>query len=351
MTADAPLWSWQHGSAARVDVEPEAIAFADIDGWHGDDHSEALRALASGTAAKSPQGLDRGEACAYIEANFAPFRVCDTPGLLTAYYEPEVRGSRRSSTRFSIPVYARPPELAPLPADAVSLQADGLTAGVRTADGWAPYFTRREIEQGALAGRGLEILYLDDPLDAYLMHVQGSALVHLVEGGMVRLAFDGKNGHPYTSIGKLLIGMGLLDAKHATLDRLLDVLRSDMAQAQTFLHENKSYIFFREREETAAGPTGSSGSMLVAGRSLAVDPRYHAFGSLIWVAAPELCWEGAPFARLTVAHDTGSAIIGAQRGDLFCGTGAAAQQVAGAVRHEANFVLLRARGEVVPYGL
>lgn len=346
---DAPLWSWQHGSAGGPPLECEPVRYDDIQGWDDDDHSEAFSLPASGARAGLPHNLNRDEARAYIEANFAPFRIRDTtPGLLTAYYEPKLRGSRQFGSRFSIPVYARPPELAPLPADATSLQQAGLTAGVWTTDGWVPYLTRREIEQGALAGRGLEILYLDDVLDAYLMHVQGSALVHLEEGGSVRLAFDGKNGHPYTSIGKLLIALGLLDASHATLDRLLDVLRSDLDRAQTFLHENKSYIFFREREATAAGPTGSSGATLIAGRSLAIDPRYHAFGSLIWVNAPELTWDGAPFARLAVAQDTGSAIIGPQRGDLFCGTGAAVQQVAGAVRHRADFVLLRPRGESVP---
>lgn len=335
------LWAWQHGAAERIAYDVEEIQFSGIPGWDLDRVSEALRANLTLAPELAAAADSEAAARTYIESRYQPYRVIKNPGLLTAYYEPELRGSRTRQGAYTVPVYRRPPDLAPVDESADALKQAGLTAGLRTAEGLKPYPTREAIETGALEGRGLELLYVDDPLDAYLMHVQGSGLVRLAEGGTVRLAFDGKNGHPYSSVGRMLIEKGLLAESGASLDRVLDILRSDPGRGASLLRENKSYIFFREREEAAEAPTGSSGARLVPGRSLAVDPRYHAFGSLIWVSAPPLQFDGQPFPRLLAAHDTGSAIQGAQRGDLFCGTGADAGYFAGRVRHACEFIVLR----------
>ncbi len=337
------LWAWQHGAIEPVsDITVEDVAFNEIEGWREDAVGEALRAnrLFLPDQAGSP-----GDAHEYLETHYRALRIRHgEPGLLTAYYEPELRGCRIMDGAYTVPIYRRPPELIPLdPLDeqAAELVQSGLTAGIRTNDAFAPFASRAEIEAGALTGRRLELLYVDDPLDAYLMHVQGSGLVHLAEGGSVRLAFDGKNGHPYTSIGKAMIERGLLSPDTATLDDVLGVLKQDAERARALLAENKSYIFFREREDKTDAALGSSGAHLVRGRSLAVDPRYHAFGTLLWVSAPGLSFEGRPFRRLMAAHDTGSAIRGPQRGDLFCGTGAEAGAFAGRVRHSCEFIVLQ----------
>ena len=146
---------------------------------------------------------DRQKARAFFEQTFAPFRILAAPGLLTSYFEPVLKGSRKQSAAFPVPVYRRPPDLSPLlPGHPLSNQ--GLTAGRETPGGFEPYFTRAEIEAGALAGKGLELLFVADRLEAFVMHVQGSGLIELDDGAHVRITFDGKNGHPYSSVAKLL---------------------------------------------------------------------------------------------------------------------------------------------------
>ncbi len=174
------------------------------------------------------------------------------------------------------------------------------------------------------------------------MHVQGSGLIELDDGSAVRLTFDGKNGHPYTSVAKLLVQRGHLTLEEADLEGMLAWLRAQ-PDPQLFLNENKSFIFFKEMELTATAPRGSSGAELRPGRSLAADPLYHAPGSPVWVVAPELDFEGTPLRRLLVAQDTGSAIVGPQRGDIFAGMGAEARRIAGRVRHRCEFIVLRPR--------
>ena len=191
-----------------------------------------------------------------------------------------------------------------------------------------------------MAGLGLEILYLADPVQVFIMHVQGSGLVQLDDGAAVRLTFDGKNGHAYTSIAKVLVERGELSREGAHLEGMVAWLMA-RPERLALLNENKSYIFFKELEYSAPTPMGSSGAHLQPGRSLAADPLYHAAGTPIWVAAPELTFESAPFHRLLIAQDTGSAITGPQRGDVFAGTGADAGRVAGRIRHRCAFITLR----------
>ncbi len=342
-------WRWQHSRAEAGPAQFEPVQFEAIDGWSADDHCAALACYLQ-LAGQMQQPLpdpaevssllvDRKKARFFFEKNFAAFRVSAAPGLLTAYFEPVLKGSRRPSPAFNVPVYRRPDDLAPLPQGHPLAQLC-LTAGRKTASGFEPYSTRAEIEAGILAGLGLEILYLADPVQVFIMHVQGSGLVQLDDGAAVRLTFDGKNGHAYTSIAKVLVDRGELSREGAHLEGMVAWLMA-RPERLALLNENKSYIFFKELEYSAPTPMGSSGAHLQPGRSLAADPLYHAAGTPIWVAAPELTFESAPFHRLLIAQDTGSAITGPQRGDVFAGTGADAGRVAGHIRHPCAFITLR----------
>lgn len=349
-----PLWRWQFGEAEPQPMDMTPISFADIAGWTEDDHAAALAALRLSLATDdasplaklvaalgdtpSPQAARR-----FFEANFTPRRV--TPqaesAIVTGYFEPELLGSLEKTPEFGVPVYALPADLVLVTAES---RPDGWpgdhTGGRETPDGLAPYFTRREIEAGALAGRGLELLYLADPAACFVMHVQGSGLVRLPDGKGVRLGFSGKNGHPYTSIGKLLVQRGELEAASATLDALLAWIRADDERGRRLMQENASFIFFHIRDEAAQGPS-AHGVPLTAGRSLAVDPRYHRLGTPVWVEAKGLADEtGRPFQRLMIAQDTGSAIRGQVRGDIFWGSGETAGRIAGATKHPCNFIVL-----------
>jgi membrane-bound lytic murein transglycosylase A len=327
--------------------------YASIAGWSEDNPCEALACyLRSAELAAHPMPMppgaslpallaDGAKARAFFEEAFAPFRVLAEPGLLTSYFEPVLRGSRKPTPRFRIPVYRRPPDLEPLP-DGHPLAATGLTAGRRTPGGFEPYPARAGIEAGALQGQGLELLYLDDALDAFIMHVQGSGRIEFEDGTSARLSFDGKNGRPYTSVAKRLIERGDLKREDADLAGMIAWLRAEPDPAAT-LNENASYIFFRELDPCEGGPLGSMGAGLTKGRSLAADPLYHALGMPIWVAAPRLMFEGQPFRRLAIAQDTGSAIRGPQRGDIFAGSGAEAGRAAGQIRHECEFIVLQPR--------
>jgi membrane-bound lytic murein transglycosylase A len=175
------------------------------------------------------------------------------------------------------------------------------------------------------------------------MRIQGSGMIRLPDGKTMRVGFAGKNGHPYSSIGKILIQAGQLQETAASMEQLLAWLRAHDERGRKLMWENKSYPFFRvlDAAEAGEGPHGALGLPLMPGRSLAVDPTYHALGTPIWIAAPELKdGKGKPIARLMVAHDTGSAIRGPVRGDFFWGSGDAAGKSAGSTKHAVDFTVL-----------
>jgi membrane-bound lytic murein transglycosylase A len=290
--------------------------------------------------------LSRVDAKRFFEANFKPYLVKRPAqgALLTGYFEPEIQGSLTPTGKFQIPIYKVPGDLTMIksPAERGQLSAD-LTAARITPSGPVPYYTRREIEEGALRGKGLEIAYLADPYETFVMQIQGSALIRLPDGKALRIGFAGKNCHPYTSIGKILIERGVLQAASASLDTVLNWMRADPERGRQLMWENKSYPFFRllEKTEYGEGPHGALGLPLTAGRSLAVDPRYHQLGLPIWVSAPTLKdGKGHPVERLMIAQDTGSAIRGSVRGDFFWGSGPKAGRLAGETKHPCDFYVL-----------
>lgn len=352
-------------------IRYERIDPAAIEGWADDDHAAALRAFAVAAAGELGPGneavrqslkrtgtiatdLVAGGTCdgdtarRFFESEFHAWRIVGegTSGFLTGYYEPVLKGSLVPDGRFCVPVLRRPPDLVQLVDHRLRAGANAtgeLTAARRVDGELVPYFTRAEIEDGALAGRGLELVYLDDPVAAFLMHVQGSGRVELPDGRVLRIGYDGKNGHPYTSIGGVLVTRGVYSRDQIDLETLRWWLEANPAEGRRLMQENRSYIFFAERPEgdPDAGPIGAQGTPLTARRSLAVDAAYHVLGTPIFVSAPALSHHGvAGFRHLLVAQDVGSAIKGPERGDIFWGTGREAERHAGLTRHAGRFVVL-----------
>jgi membrane-bound lytic murein transglycosylase A len=348
------------------------VAFSALPHWADDDHSAAFAAFlisarrllhraAEGVQPSTPPALldaarracdlseprlSRHDARLFFERVFIPHRVVhgEPHGLLTGYYEPVIEGSREGSGRFTVPVLRRPSDLVNLVAESErGAKAESLTHARRTADGLVPYATREEIDNGALAGLGLELVWLEDPVDAFFLHVQGSGMIALDDGTRLRITYDGKNGHPYTSVGRHVIDAGLFPADKMTLDALKAWLRADSVRGRAAMWQNKSYVFFRELAgEQAGAALGAMEIPLTDDRSLAVDTRTHALGTPVYVAAPTLLHAGGSdgFHRLMVAQDVGSAIRGPERGDIYFGSGDEAGSKAGRTKHPGNFFVL-----------
>lgn len=358
-----------------------SVSFDVIAGWAEDDHRAAFASFLnscrrlisaakskSGEAAQSvskvaapdallavcetalavPSGLTKAGAKAFFETHFTPHRVVHAAGegMVTGYYEPVLKGSRTRSGRFTTPIYRRPADLVNLVDETQrGAKAHALTHMLETPDGRrSPYPTRQDIDGGALDGKGLELLYLADPVDIFFMQVQGSGRIALPDGSMVRVTYDGKNGHPYTSVGRHLIDTGQFAAEQVSLQSLETWLKADLVRGRAAMWQNKSYVFFRELAgDQASGPLGAMAIPLSEGRSLAVDTGFHALGLPVWVSAPKLTHAtrgGGGFHRLMVAQDVGSAIRGPERGDIYFGSGEAAGRIAGVTKHPANFIVL-----------
>lgn len=305
-----------------------------------------------------PEDLDEPGARAFFERHFAPRVVEPRSGeaFLTGYFEPELDGTRRAGDpRFPVALLARPDDLVDVDDRNRPTGLDSTYAFARRTDtGLVPYFDRGEIEDGALAGRDLELVHLADPVEAFFVHVQGSARIRLAEGGVMRLAYAGKAGHPYLSIGRLAIERGLIEADEMTLDALRAWLKAHPVEARALMRENRSFVFFAEQTglDDALGAVAASGVQLTPGVSLAVDRTLHTFGVPIFLDADlplGADGETIPFRRLMLAEDTGSAIVGPARGDVFVGLGAAAGVRAGRIRHTPRaFVVLAPNREATP---
>lgn len=351
-------------------VSYAAVAFSELLGWPTSDPRPALAAFKTSyvvLGGNAPPGLAAaGEtvrdldlenmtataARSFFEDMFAPHRVVHEGrgGFVTGYFETVLDGSRAPTAAFQVPIYRRPPDLVSLVDEGLrGTVGDGRTHARLGRDGVLhPFATRAEIERGALAGQGLELLYLADPVDTFFLHVQGSGLIRLADGCHVRVTYDGKNGYPYTSVGRHLIETGVMTAGEMSLSTLGAWLRADPERGRRAMCLNRSFVFFRELEGDEAGaPIGVRGIPLTPGVSLAVDTGIHAIGLPIWVSAPTLMHadaSGQGFHRLMVAHDTGSAIQGPERGDIFFGSGSEAGQKAGITKHAASFWVLFPRG-------
>lgn len=352
------------------------VAAADLPGFPGAGAEEALDAFrrvcaAPPPALPQPDGVAGdpaalAEACAaaagpvpdaaaFFRERFEAFRVArpgaDRPGFLTGYFEPELAGSLEPGPDFPTPVLARPDDLISLgPGETRPGLDPGLRAARATADGFAPYPDRAAIDDGALGARAKPILWLRDAVDLLVLQVQGSGRVRLPDGRAVRVLYDGRNGRPYTAVAKLIVQEGHLPLEGLTLARWTGWLRAHPETAKRLIRANASYIFFRLAPvaDPALGPPGAANAPLSPGRSLAVDSTLWRYGLPFWLAGPLHGATPGEAGRLVIAADTGSAIVGPARGDLFVGTGAEAGVAAGNLRDAIGFVVLLPRRAAVP---
>jgi membrane-bound lytic murein transglycosylase A len=300
------------------------------------------------------------EARAFFESRFRPFRLArlgEAEGFLTGYYEPIVEGSRVPTQDFKVPMYRRPPDMivAGRHRPGASRILPNRGPVWRRADKkLVPYYDRAEIENGALDGKGLEICWLKDPIDAFFIQIQGSARIRLEDGALLRLNYAAHNGQPYTPVGAILIQEGAIERADMSMNRIRQWMLANPDKAKELRQKNRSFIFFRVAElADHEEAVGAQGVPLTAGRSIAVDRRLHAYGTPLWIDAElPVRDEGSrdAFRRLMIAQDTGSAIVGPARGDLYFGAGEEAGRVAGRIKHPARVVMLLPRG-IDPAGL
>jgi membrane-bound lytic murein transglycosylase A len=285
----------------------------------------------------------------FFEENFRPVRITklgDQAGFLTGYYEPSVDGSRFPTREFTVPIYRRPKDLVPPPGEK---SGEGFPntgrAMRRVPDGFlVPYYTRGEIEDGALDGQRLEICWIKDPIDLLFIQIQGSARVRLEDGTTLRINYDGHNGYPYTAVGRVLIERGEVPREQMSMERIRSWMNAHPDEAKELRDENRAYVFFRvvglsDKDE----PRGAQGIPLTPERSIAVDKALHVYGTPFFIRAGlPLTQQGgnSAFHRLMIAQDTGSAIVGPARADVYFGAGEEAGKVAGRLRHSAEFALL-----------
>ncbi len=332
------------------------VGFQSLPGWEREQHAAAWLALRRSCeklgakdlgwaglcrAAAALGAPDDDAARTFFEAHFRPHIVngeAGRDGLLTGYYEPVLYGSTVKSERFRIPLYRRPDNL--LIVDLASLYPElkgkplrGRLVGNRV----VPYFSRAEIDmRNPLSGS--ELLWVDDPVEAFLLQVQGSGRVRLTDGSEVAVGYADQNGHPYRSIGGRLIEIGALTREETTLARIREWIAAHPEETAQLLNTNPSYIFFSQRPATADGPTGSLGVPLTAERSAAVDATKIPLGVPLWIDT--LLPDGSVLQRLVLAQDTGGAIRGAARADLFIGQGVEAGRLAGEMKQKGRFYVL-----------
>jgi membrane-bound lytic murein transglycosylase A len=332
----------------------ERLQFSSLDGWAGDNQADAFgsflkscRAIRSGgeaarkarpvtaalydicgraLAAAKDVALNVAAARAFFEKNFHPVRIVpagETNGFFTGYYETVIEGSRKRTAEYNVPIYRTP------------------SGALASAD-------RSTIEDGALAGKGLEIVWLKNPVDAFFAQIQGSARIKLAGGETMRIGYAARNGLPYTPVGKFLIERGIYTKEEMSMDKIRAFMEANPDEGRALRRKNRSYVFFREMPSGASThSTGGQGIELTPLRSLAVDRSVHAYGTPIWIEAelpiasekPE-----TPFRHLAIAQDTGTAIVGPARADIFFGAGEDIGSIAGRIKQFGRFIMLVPNG-------
>ncbi len=298
------------------------------------------RAACSAAERVAPQ-----QARAFFEAHFVPFAMSNgdaREGLFTGYYEPELRGSLQRSPRYSVPLYGRPDDLVTVDLGAFRDELRGQRLAGRVENGaLRPYDTRARIADGALGARGKPLVWVDDATEAFFLEVQGSGRIVLDDGRVLRVGFAAQNGHPYVPIGRTLVERGALAREDVTMQSIKAWLAANPGEAAAIRNSNPSYVFFRFLE--GDGPLGSEGVALTPGRSLAVDRAFLPMGVPVFLDAGDPLDPAARLQRLLMAQDTGGAIRGPVRGDVFWGPGKAAEERAGKMRSTGRAWLLLPR--------
>jgi membrane-bound lytic murein transglycosylase A len=350
------------------------VAWADIAGWSQDDHLDAYKAFRASCkpisaqhnlptdpkalgislrdpcrAAKALDISDGARAQAFFEEHFLPLRISrlgEGEGFVTGYYEPVIDGSRTQTDVYTVPVYRRPSNLfvRGFKQDAVSLPNKGQVFRKIGRRKLVPYYDRGEIEDGAIAGRGLEICWLKNQTDLLFTQIQGSARVRLEDGSTIRINYDAHNGYPYMAVGRILIDRNIIPKDQMSMQKIREWMEQNPDGAKELRRQNRSYVFFREVQLSDKDEAvGAQGVPLTPGRSIAVDKALHVYGTPFFIEG-ELPIESeqskTPFRRLMIAQDTGSAIVGPARADLYFGAGADAGRVSGRLRHTMRFAIL-----------
>lgn len=365
------------------------VAWDDIAGWRDDDHLAAYRAFrvsckpiaeqrnpppdpkALGIslrdpcrAAKAADISDAAKARAFFEDHFLPLRISrlgEDQGFVTGYYEPVIDGSRTQTDVYTVPVYRRPSNLfvRGFRQDSPSLPNKGQVFRKIGRRKLVPYYDRAEIEDGAIAGRGLEICWLKNQTDLLFSQIQGSARVRVEDGSTIRINYDAHNGYPYTAVGRILIDRGIIPKEQMSMQKIREWMEQNPDGAKELRRQNRAYVFFREVQLSDKDEAvGAQGVPLTPGRSIAIDKALHVYGTPFFIEG-ELPIESeqskTPFRRLMVAQDTGSAIVGPARADIYYGAGVDAGRVSGRFRHNMRFVILvpksldpMARGRKMP---
>lgn len=358
----------------------QPVSFSDIAGWQNDNHHVAFQAflqtakfhlenrpyrqkvlptnpvrfhdicLAARRLSDTSIVTDL-QARAFFQKHFTPFQINET-GFVTGYYEPEIDVRFEKDQKYKYPFYRRPDDLVDIgdpdnPPDGVKT---GYAFAKKTKDGFIPYPARQQIDQGYLNDRDLEIAYAHSKADVYFTHIQGSARLNGANGVTKRIAYAAKSGHPYTSIGKILIKRGAVAQENMSMDAIRKWMDDNPTLVDKLLWCNQSYIFFEEPSEhdPFMGPIGAAKIQLSNRRSLAVDKSIYQFGLPIFITVEDagISLPEKHFKQLMIAQDTGSAILGPARGDIFIGSGLKAGQLAGNIAHQAIFYVLLPKDEI-----
>jgi membrane-bound lytic murein transglycosylase A len=352
------------------DAQYEPTMFSDVAGWTEDDHDAALASFRNSCKAllrKSADALEGqpmqaalqkicrkvadidaskpGAARVFFENNFSPIKIAPLgapDGFLTGYYEPIVEGVTEPTKGYDWPLYRKPASLLTGGRMAVAGAAVGKKKARKKK--LVTFYDRAAIDDGVLAGRDLEICWLKDPIDAFFIHIQGSVRVRTEDGKIMRLNYQAQNGHPYYAVGRWLIDRKIIAKEDMSMDRIREWMERNPAEGKELRRRNKSYIFFRETGLTNdQEPLGAQGVSLTPGRSIAVDRKLHVYGTPFFISAQlpiEDEKSSEVFQRLMIAQDTGGAIIGPARADLYFGAGDEAASIAGRIKHNGRFVML-----------
>lgn len=348
----------------------EPLAWHQIDGWMKDHHAEAFATFLASckpilrssekARASRPEAyralydvcgravtqvpVDDAAARAFFEKNFRAVRMStlgEQAGFFTGYYEPIVEGARLPSDKYTVPLYRRPPNMI---TQRLRMSGKQGKAGKRAVKRTAPFYDRAQIEDGALAGRDLEIVYLKDPIDGFFAEIQGSVRVRLEDGSVIRLNYASGNGHAYTAVGRFLIERGIVSKEEMSMQKIREFMEANPEEGKALRRLNRSYVFFRETDLSEYEEAiGAQGLPLTASRSIAVDRRLHTYGMPVFIDVTLPIQSEKPdtrFSRLMIAQDTGGAIVGPARADIYLGAGEEAARAAGRFKHFGQFVML-----------
>ena len=322
----------------------------DVEGWEQDNPEYALDAFLKSCSAVG-QRQEWQEVCAeaallagqevpdvrgFFERFFTPYQLTDTNhdpvGLATGYYIPDLRGSRHWSPAYPYPLYRRPADLLVVDLSTVYPELSGYRLRGRLDEQRVlPYWDRAQIEGSRSPLQGQELLWVDDPVELFFLHIQGSGRILFEDGSWSMVNYAGQNGHPYRSISKWLLARDIMPPEKMSMQSIRAWARDNPSQVRDLLNTNPSYVFFRELPGDAESPPGALGVPLTPGRSVAVDPRYIPLGAPVFLATT---WPNTnrPLFRLMMAQDTGGAINGPVRADFFWGMGDAAGMEAGRMK-------------------